>query len=164
MIFSDIAGADDILRPLTFAYEGCLMKEESMTDGSTNRPPDVAALLTGGRRRFIPSSVRLAVIGFVSLAFVLMLAAGEPMAGKRQGVSIEDMKYSPATLRIAKGDTVVWTNNDDRDHTVVADDGAFDSGTIARGESFKHKFDRSGKYPYACELHPRMKGSIVVGE
>jgi plastocyanin len=57
---------------------------------------------------------------------------------------------------------VTWTNDDDRDHTVNADDGSFKSGTIGSGKAYKFKFAKKGKYAYSCSFHPRMKGVIVV--
>jgi plastocyanin len=60
------------------------------------------------------------------------------------------------------GDTVVWTNADDQDHTVIAGDGSFNSGNIGSGRSFEHKFTRAGTFGYYCKYHPRMKGSVIV--
>ena len=101
------------------------------------------------------------------------LAAGAPAKDetkddKEQKVEIDDLKYTPAKLTIKKGDTVVWTNNDDRDHTVVSkakeNDVGFESGKIAAGDKFKYTFDKPGKYKYGCNYHPRMKGVVEVTE
>ena len=101
------------------------------------------------------------------------LAAGadakdEKKDDKRQKVEITDLKYSPASVKIRKGDRVVWVNTDDRDHTVVSrakeKDGGFDSGKIAAGDKFEHTFDKPGKYEYGCSYHPRMKGVVEVAE
>src|SRR5947207_10829152 len=81
---------------------------------------------------------------------------------KEHSVSMKSVKYSPANLEIKVGDTVVWTNDDDHDHTVVADDGSFKSEKIGHGETFKHTFDKKGKFKYSCSYHPRMKGTITV--
>ncbi|MDH3754336.1 MAG: hypothetical protein OEU32_10740, partial [Acidimicrobiia bacterium] len=51
-------------------------------------------------------------------------------------VSILDKSFSPASTSISAGSTVAWTNVSDRDHTVTANGGAFDSGTMAGGASF----------------------------
>ena len=77
-------------------------------------------------------------------------------------VSIGDMQYSPGTVTVKAGDTVVWTNADERDHTVTADDGSFKSDNLGNGDSFQHKFAKPGKYTYHCNYHPRMKGTVVV--
>ena len=99
-------------------------------------------------------------------AFVaaLLLAPAAGAYAKEHEVDIKDVKYKPAKIKIKKGDTVVWKNSDDRDHTVVAKDESFDSGKIAAGESFEHKFEKAGKFAYGCEYHPRMKGVVEVTE
>jgi plastocyanin len=79
-------------------------------------------------------------------------------------VSIKDMKFSPATITVKPGTTVTWTNKDDHDHTVVASDESFKSGNLSHGETFEHKFEKKGKFKYACSYHPRMKGTVVVSD
>jgi len=56
----------------------------------------------------------------------------------------------------------MWTNEGDEPHTVTADDGQFDSGTLNPGESFMVTFEGSGTLSYYCEIHPSMVGSITV--
>jgi plastocyanin len=77
-------------------------------------------------------------------------------------VSIKDMKFDPADLDIAVGDTVTWTNNDDRDHTVVAKDKTFQSDNLSKGDTYQYTFKKAGKFSYSCSYHPRMKGTITV--
>jgi len=93
---------------------------------------------------------------------VLAFGMDEPKKPARHEVTIKDMTFSPSTLQIAPGDSVVWTNTDDRDHTVSAIDGSFKSDTLQRGSTFVHAFKKPGTFGYACSLHPRMKGMIVV--
>ena len=98
----------------------------------------------------------------IAAATVLGPAGAGAAYAEEHEVDIKDVKYKPAKIRIKKGDTVVWINSDDRDHTVVARDESFDSGKIAAGERFEHKFDKAGKYAYGCKYHPRMKGVVEV--
>jgi len=72
--------------------------------------------------------------------------------------------YSPQTIRVVIGvnNTVTWLNNDDAPHTVVANDGSFNSGNINAGQSWTHTFDTPGTYSYYCSYHPWMKGTIIV--
>lgn len=95
----------------------------------------------------------------LSLSLLVLLAAQKP---QRVSVSIRDMAYSPASVTVKVGDTVVWTNRDDQDHTVNARDGSFSSGNLKPGDTFTHRFAKAGKYAYSCSLHPRMKGTVVV--
>src|SRR5258708_2767261 len=97
----------------------------------------------------------------VSLLLALVsLGADEKPA--TQSVTIQGMAFSPAALHIKVGDTVIWTNADDQDHTVIAGDGSFNSGNISSGKTFEHKFMRAGTRGYYCKYHPRMKGTVVV--
>ncbi len=106
--------------------------------------------------------VRRQVPALITVALALLLA---PAAlAKEHKVSIKDLKYNPKELKVKKGDTVVWTNADERDHTVTSDDGAFKSPNLADGDRFTQKFDKPGKYKYHCEYHPRMKAIVVVEE
>jgi plastocyanin len=84
------------------------------------------------------------------------------MVAESHEVLIANLQFKPASISIKVGDTIVWTNNDDRDHTVISVDGTFASDIIRRGESFSFKYDKPGKFAYGCKLHPRMKGVVVV--
>lgn len=94
------------------------------------------------------------------LAALLLPAAAR---AADHSVEINDLKYAPKQIKIEVGDSVTWENKDERDHTVKGDDKDFSSGKIAPGKSFTFKFTKTGEYKYACEYHPRMKGTVVVG-
>ncbi|MGI8863522.1 MAG: cupredoxin domain-containing protein [Solirubrobacteraceae bacterium] len=83
-------------------------------------------------------------------------AAGDP------GITIMDFKFSPATTTIHVGDTITWTNNDTSPHTATANNGSFDTGTLAKGASASHTFTHSGTFAYICSIHPYMHGTVVV--
>jgi plastocyanin len=78
-------------------------------------------------------------------------------------VNIHDHTFDPSALNVATGTTVAWTNNDTEAHTVTADNGLFDSGVIEPGQSYSTWLGGSGTVAYHCEIHPDMKGSVVVG-
>lgn len=85
-------------------------------------------------------------------------AAGVVAAG------IENFAHAPARIEVAAGTTIEWTNRDPVDHTVTADDGAWDSGLIEPGGTWRRTFDRPGTYPFHCTPHPFMRGVVVVRE
>ena len=73
------------------------------------------------------------------------------------------MAFDPSTKAIAKGDTVEWTNSMGVEHTVTSDDGSsFDSKEIEPGKTFSYTFNDAGSFPYHCEIHGFMKGTIAV--
>ncbi|HXI66044.1 MAG TPA: plastocyanin/azurin family copper-binding protein [Gemmatimonadales bacterium] len=82
-------------------------------------------------------------------------------------VTIRDFSFSPASLTIKVGTTVTWINAGPSAHTVTADSGQWDSGTLAApsgggaygggtgGGSFSMLFDHAGgPIGYHCKLHP----------
>jgi plastocyanin len=77
-------------------------------------------------------------------------------------VVLSDFKYQPATLTIHAGDTVRFENRDQEAHTVTATGGSFDSAGVDTGGAWTHRFTKAGRYTYFCQLHPFMKGTIVV--
>jgi plastocyanin len=75
-------------------------------------------------------------------------------------VAMKNMKFSPATIEIKKGDTVEWKNDDITPHTATS--ATFDSGSIASDAAWRHTFMQAGSFPYTCTFHPEMKASVVV--
>lgn len=79
-------------------------------------------------------------------------------------VTIVDLRFEPAEIRIAARSTVTWTNEDPLPHTATADDGSFDSGTLQQGDTFNHSFENPGTFAYTCAIHPSMRGTVIVEE
>ena len=91
-------------------------------------------------------------------------AAASPAASPAAGsaVTIKGFAFGPATLKVAAGTTVTWTNQDSTAHTVTGDKNEFDSGNLAPGKTFTHTFDKAGTFAYHCTIHPSMKATITV--
>ena len=64
--------------------------------------------------------------------------------------------------RVQPGEPIVWTNADAIPHTVTSDDGVWDSGDVAPGQTYRLVLDKPGTYKYHCMHHPYMIGTIVV--
>jgi len=77
-------------------------------------------------------------------------------------VKIDNFSFGPATLTVAAGTTVTWTNRDDIPHTVVSDDKVFKSKVLDTDEKFSYTFTKPGTYGYFCSIHPKMTGKVVV--
>ncbi|WHZ11680.1 MAG: hypothetical protein OJF60_002119 [Burkholderiaceae bacterium] len=88
------------------------------------------------------------------------VAATDPQT---KAVDIKNFAFVPATLTVAVGTRVVWTNRDDEAHLVASSDGAFKaSPAMDTDDSFAFVFDKPGTYAYFCAIHPMMRGTIVV--
>ncbi len=82
--------------------------------------------------------------------------------------------FSPNPLEVKVGDTVTWTNDDLQPHTVTSGtsatpDGKFNSSPglktlLTPKNTFSHTFSAAGTFPYFCQLHPNMIGTVNVLE
>ncbi|MGE5493254.1 MAG: cupredoxin family copper-binding protein [Actinomycetota bacterium] len=109
-------------------------------------------------------------MAFVLRAAALLAAAAflpVPLAqaagsGTRHTVTMEGTRFDPGVLTVRPGDTVVWVNRDPFPHTATARSGAFDSGSIDSGKSWKYRVGKAGTFDYFCAFHPTMKGVLKV--
>ncbi len=83
-------------------------------------------------------------------------------AAKAEKVKIVEFTYEPDPVVVQTGGKVIWQNEDAAPHTATADDGSFDTGTIEQGKIGSETFKEAGTYPYFCEIHPDMRGSVEV--
>ena len=83
-------------------------------------------------------------------------------------VAVLNFRYNPAAVTVPVGGSVLWANVSNQVHDVVADGGAFQSGTLAAvaggatGGTFTFTFTAPGTYPYHCAHHPQMTGTVTV--
>ncbi len=91
-------------------------------------------------------------------------AATPTAAGGAAGasVTIQDFSFQPADVTAKVGEDITWTNKDNVTHTVTLDDNSVDSGNLANGATFIHPFTAAGTFPYHCNIHPSIKGTITV--
>lgn len=86
-------------------------------------------------------------------------------------IVIEDSSpyFVPVTATIASGSPIRWENPTPTHHTIThnacVDNSApcaFDSGTVAPGETYTLPGLPPGRYPYHCRIHPIMRGVLTV--
>lgn len=109
------------------------------------------------RGRLVPAFV---VAGIV--VAVLLTVGADVRAQQTVLVDIQDSSYLPPTLAVPVGTTVRWINHDEEIHTVTSTTGLFGSAGLDLKEEYVHTFTAPGTYPYTCDLHPQMWGTIVV--
>jgi len=83
----------------------------------------------------------------------------------------EKLRFDPPDLEVQTGSTVLFANVGGKPHTLTADDGSFDTGTVApgaeggrfAGTNATITLSKPGRFPFHCEVHPAaMKGVLTV--
>ncbi len=117
-------------------------------------------------RTFLVGLALLLALGAVTGTRGVLAARAQASPATAQGaqtsIAISNFLFMPGDVTVQVGDTVTWTNNDTAPHTVDADNGAFKSGTLNRGERYSYQATRPGVYTYYCQFHPYMKATITV--
>lgn len=141
-----------------------------MTIPRTFRVLAAAALLTTG--------ACAADDGSTATAASSATAAAQPADGVT--VDVKNIAFSPAEVRVLRSTEVTWTNLDAGVlHTVTSGtggtnpvpgvsegepnepDGTF-NGELSEEGSFSYTFSEAGTFSYFCEIHPSMRGTVVV--
>jgi plastocyanin len=105
----------------------------------------------------------------VTLFIVLLAAVGVTNSCKKttdvpgvNEVFIQGMAFTPATITVAAGTTITWTNKDGLAHTVTSNTGLFDSQSMSSDGVYTHLFSTVGTFPYHCTFHPTMTATVKV--
>ncbi len=77
-------------------------------------------------------------------------------------VHVDNFTFSPQTLSVSTGTTVVWVNHDDTPHRFVAVENQFKSPVLDTDETFRWTFTEAGNFAYFCSMHPHMTGMVTV--
>jgi plastocyanin len=96
------------------------------------------------------------------IALSIFLLAAPAYGAEEAKVTIDNFVFTPATLSVKAGTTIVFVNHDDLPHNVVDAKGGFKSKALDTDETFARVFDKPGEIVYFCGLHPRMRGKIIV--
>jgi plastocyanin len=99
-----------------------------------------------------------------SVADDLTATPGTRETGTSPLIDLSHDRHVPPELSVPAGATVTWVNRAADWIGVAALDGSFESGRIAPGKAFAHRFARPGCFTYVCENHPirNMTGRIEV--
>lgn len=87
----------------------------------------------------------------------------EPAQTGKVTVNVRGFKFSPQVIKVKKGTTVVWTNEDLSNHTITSDTGQeLASPLISKDHTLSHTFSTPGVYRYHCKPHPYMIAAVIV--
>jgi plastocyanin len=107
------------------------------------------------------TGMRKLIAALVILAAVLV-GASPAAAAVTKTVKIYGSTFTPKSVTITAGDTIRWVNKDNDNHQVYADNGSFVSAILKPTQSFSFTFRAAGTYTYKDELHPKIRGTIIV--
>jgi plastocyanin len=97
----------------------------------------------------------------IILALVVLSVPSALAATKT--VDITQAGFTPDRITIAYGDTVTWTNKDNSNHQVLADQAAFPtSPLLTPSQTYSYTFTKSGNFGYRDALNTRLRGTVIV--
>ena len=96
-------------------------------------------------------------------------------------MDIKGFVYTKPAIKIKKGTTVTWTNQDTIQHNVMKEHDhsehahsapdpdqikpdVFAGPLLRKGQSYSFTFNEIGAFPYHCAPHPDMVGTVEVVE
>jgi plastocyanin len=115
-------------------------------------------------RKFLVALLAIVVVFITLGASCANSNSNVTSTNEKATITIENSKFTPNTLTVSRGTVVTWENKDNIGHQIISD-GNYDqleSGVIEKNEDFVFSFDSTGVFPYHCEIHPEMKGTVTV--
>lgn len=125
--------------------------------------------------------VRIRAMGFagVGIVFLAVLMFGAAACGNDTGtsnsqptttsglafvVTISDNKFTPSSLAVPAGTTIVWRWTGNNSHAVVGSFGSdqVQSPTHKGSGSFSYTFTAPGTYDYHCAIHGAAMAAKVI--
>jgi len=114
--------------------------------------------------------------GFVLLVLIIVTMSGGLLGGRSKlpqktqanslikdvKVTVDEGVLSPSSVRIKKGSTVVFVNNDSEAMAFSSDDGTFRTEELLMGNSDSVSFENSGTFSYSLGDRDDIRGVIVV--
>lgn len=113
---------------------------------------------------FLSRAAFSASVVLIASAMALVYA-GINMTGQAMAVntvSMGDNFFAPQSIIITAGSAIEWKNDGVLPHTATSDSGLFDTGILKKTQSASQVFNTPGTYPYFCEVHPEMTGTVIV--
>jgi len=127
---------------------------------------------------FYRSTIARTLIALTLLAGAAGLATGQPALAAHQpalmhktitvlekpGKSTSGFVFSPATVTIGVGDTVLWKDTTSMVHNVVGQGAAAKiiNRPALNTQPYSVTFKQKGTYKYVCQIHPGMAGQVIV--
>jgi plastocyanin len=108
--------------------------------------------------------IRKLALMAVAASIAATAAVVPAQAGSSKTVAVKNNAFSPGTVKIRRGDKVVWKwTQGGVAHNVTPASGAAGSKTTSKkGFTFSKTFSKAGTFKYVCTIHSSMKVTIKV--
>lgn len=106
--------------------------------------------------------IRRSVVLVAAAALACGLSAAPAVsAGTHHEILMRGNSFTPRTITITVGDTIVWRNADIVRHNATRPE-IFESGDVRAGQTFSWVAADTGEVRYRCTIHQRMRGTLNV--
>ena len=97
-------------------------------------------------------------------ALLVMMAVPAFAADEAHTIVQKGRVFRPSEVRIARGESLTFTNNDDFIHQIYvqAPNFAFDTEEKNPGQNITETFTTAGTFEVRCHIHPKMKLVVRV--
>src|SRR5438132_13505559 len=100
---------------------------------------------------------KLSTLGATTLLAVTLLAGGSATPAHASVTKVVKMTNSltfmPMNITIHKGDSIKWKNVSSSGTNHTSTSSSWNSGTVAPGGHFVHRFRSVGTFKYHCQFH-----------
>ena len=101
-----------------------------------------------------------AAIAFLMGIIVAVQAAATISVGQH------GLVFTQSSASLAKGDRIIFTNEDDVIHNIhifgPGNEDSTDLGLQKPGATLTYRFDKAGPYRVRCNIHPSVKMAVTV--
>ena len=121
--------------------------------------------ILAGQCRYFSAGGIMSIRSAAGISFVLGIVVSAQAATTLTVVQ-KGLALARSAASIAKGDQIVFTNEDDVIHNIhvfgPAPDESVDLGLQKPGISLSYRFDKVGAYRVRCNIHPSVKMAVTV--
>lgn len=140
----------------------CLLNVTSCNSGSNNTMPvenDNSSATTSTTNSSSETAVATPKVDSATTAKTETTESANEKASVHV-VTIENMKFNPATITVNKGDQVTFINKDIVGHNATEENKVWASPMLQTGQSWTFAPEKTSDY--YCTVHLVMKGKIIV--
>jgi hypothetical protein len=92
---------------------------------------------------------------------VLAIVGVAPAFAQAANITITKTGFSPASVTIAPGESITWTNSDTVDHQINSSKASLASPVLHAGQTFSFKFVTAGNFAITDLLVKKLKSGMV---